>query len=100
MKVFVSNDKDECNFTYPDSMEQIINYLESKGKINVGYMTLEKLWYAFSETYDAQFLTPDEQLLREFTGFIKALDVNDAIKMDYYGNIGDEPFVNRQGEYV
>ena len=100
MKVFVSNDKDECNFTYPDSMKVIIDYLESRGTLNIGYMTLEKLWYAFSESYCAQFLIPNETLLEQFVDFVKELEVDDAMKMDYYGEIGDSPFVNRQGEYV
>lgn len=74
-------------FTYPDSMEKIIAYVESKGKLNIGYETLEKLWYAFSEKYCAQFLCPDAELMEEFLDYIIDIDVDTASKMDYYGNV-------------
>ena len=74
-------------FTYPDSMEKITKYIMSHGRINVSFFTIEKLWYAYSEKYDAQFLVPDEDYLTEFIEWISELEVEDALHMDYYGNI-------------
>ena len=41
--------KEETNFTYPEDMEKIIQYVEKRGTLNVSYKTLEKLYYEFSE---------------------------------------------------
>jgi hypothetical protein len=74
-------------FTYPDSVKKITEYIVTHGIPNVSLFTIEKLWYAYSEKYDAQFLVPDEYYLTEFIDLISKLEVEDSLHMDYYGNI-------------
>lgn len=93
MKVFdpyIPDDK--YDFTYPDSMKKILDYLDANGKLNVDPHIVEKLWYAFSETYSAQFLIPDDNLLKEFVDYIRDIDIEDAKNMDYYGQIHEEGY--------
>ena len=81
-----------CQFSHPEHMKEIIDYLNKKNYIiNCNLEILEKLWYAFSEKFDAGWLGPNEQLLENFIEYIKWIDIKDAEKMDYYGNIiGEE----------
>lgn len=91
MKVFEPNIPDD-KFTYPDSMRIILDYLDANGKLNVDPHIVEKLWYAFSERYCAQFLIPDDDLLKEFVDYIRNIDIEDAKNMDYYGTIHEEGY--------
>jgi len=99
MKVFIPNEGN-FKFTYPDEMEKIIKFVEDRGTLNVKYPTLEKLWYAFSETWCAEFLIPDEATMSSFIDWMNDLEVDDALKMNYYGEIGDGPYRNSDGVYL
>ena len=99
MKVFVSSDEN-FKYTYPEEMAKIIKYIEDRGTLNVKYPTLEKLWYAFSETRCAAFLIADDATIDEFLDWIHDLEVEDALKMDYYGDICEEPYRNADGIYL
>lgn len=93
MKVFEPNIPEEkYNFKYPESMRVILNYLDQNGKLNVDPHIVEKLWYAFSEIYCAQFLIPDDDLLKEFVDYVRDIDIEDAKNMDYYGQIHEEGY--------
>ena len=96
MKVFdpyIPDDK--YDFTYPDSMKNILDYLDANGKLNVDPHIVEKLWYAFSETYSAQFLIPDDDLLKEFVDYIRNIDIEDAKNMDCYGTVHEEGYYDK-----
>lgn len=72
--------------SYPESVDYIKCRLESMDiKLNVDDNTLEKLWYAFSELYNASFLIPDEDLVDKFIDYIKDIDTDTADRMNYYG---------------
>ena len=75
-------------FSYPEDMKIIEDYLKQKGyAINCKPEELEKLWYAFSERYDAGWLSPNVEFLDFFIEYAKNIDIEDAERMDYYGNI-------------
>lgn len=96
MKVFEPNIPEEkYKFEYPESMRTILNYLDKNGKLNVDSHIVEKLWYAFSEIYCAQFLIPDDILLKEFVDYIRDINIEDAMNMDYYGTVHEEGFYDK-----
>lgn len=79
--------------TYHDEVLMIVRYFENHNiKLNVDLNTVEKLWYAFSEGYDAAFLIPDDELISQFINYIKDIDVSTADHMDYYGDIKDHVY--------
>ena len=47
MKVYKRNEY--CNFTYPDEMRRILDYLNEHGKILTNPSTIESLYYDFSD---------------------------------------------------
>lgn len=89
----------ESDFSYPEDMNLIIDYVEKKGKLNVGYTTLEKLWYVFSEKYSAHFLHPDDGLMEEFVEWISTVDTDTAERMNYYGEVEDLDDALNEGVY-
>ena len=84
---------DKSKLEYESEVCYILNSLEKRDiKVNINILTLEKLWYAFSETYDASFLIPNEELIDSFLEWARELDIEDARRMDYYGDKHDEPY--------
>lgn len=79
-------------FSHPEDVKEIESYLIKKGySINCNLEILEKLWYAFSETYGATWLSPNKYIIENFIEYVKWIDIKDAERMDYYGNIiGEE----------
>ena len=78
---------DECGFDFPDDMQKLVNLLERDGiKINCDLKTLEKLWYAFSETWDAHFLnvsdTDENDTYPTFLIWVKGIDIDTADHMN------------------
>lgn len=64
------------NFIYPDDMKMIIDYLESKGKLNVPYSYLEVLYGQFSdECFCAGWMIPDAELLNRFAKWLSEQDI-------------------------
>lgn len=83
----------ECEFRYPNEMHTLIGFLEEdKAVLNIDYYTLEKLWYAFSETRCAQFLIVNEATYSDFKDFISKMSAEDARRIDYDGDYRDEPY--------
>lgn len=83
---------DECNFEFPADMKKLVDFLEADHiKINCDLMTLEKLWFAFSETWAAHFLTvsnkDDDDTYPRFLEWVKDIDIDTADHMNYYGAV-------------
>ena len=81
-----------CQLSHPEHMKEIVNYLNEKDwAINCNLEILEKMWYAYSETYGATWLSPNKYIIENFIEYVKWIDIKDAERMDYYGNIiGEE----------
>ena len=74
MKVYERNEYE--NFTYPDEMAQILDYLGEHGKIFVKASTIESLYYDFSdERYCASWICVNEEILREFEEWLTKVDI-------------------------
>lgn len=74
MKVYERNEVD--NFTYPDEMKRILDYLNKHGKILARPSTIESLYYDFSyEQYCASWMRVDEQILEEFENWLTDIDI-------------------------
>lgn len=85
----------ETEFDYPDDMNKLISLLERDNiKINCDLKTLEKLWFAFSETWDANFLGVSEDDENDtyptFLKWVKGIDIDTADHMNYYGTVTNE----------
>ena len=64
------------DFAYPDEMERILNYLNEHGTILVKPLTIEKLYYEFSEDrYCAQWMRVNDSLLEEFSNWLDEYDI-------------------------
>ena len=67
----------EFNPMYPHDMNKIIKYLETYGKLNVNYCTLEDLYAEFSEDiYCAGWMTVDGIILSKFAKWLFVKEVN------------------------
>lgn len=82
----------DSDFDFPDDMRTLIRFLEEDNiKINCDLKTLEKLWYAFSETWDAHFLgvsrTDENDTYPRFLEWVKGIDIDTADHMNYYGTV-------------
>lgn len=74
MKVYERNE--DNNFTYPDEMKRILDYLNQHGKILVKPSTIESLYYDFSdEVYCASWMCVNDDLLEEFEEWLTAKDI-------------------------
>ena len=62
------------DFSYPEEMTKIAEYVEARGKLLVRYKTLEGLWEEFSKLYSSKFLSPDEFYLGEFVDWLEQYD--------------------------
>ena len=88
---------DECDFDYPDEMRRLLNLLEADNiKINCDLKTLEKLWYAFSEIWEAHFLivsnSDENDTYPRFLKWVKDVDIDTADHMNYYGTVTNEVY--------
>ena len=67
---------DNHNFTYPDEMERILDYLNRHGTLLVKPLTIEKLYYEFSEDqYCASWMCVDGGLLEEFADWLDKKEI-------------------------
>ena len=62
-------------FDYPDEMKRILVYLNEHGTILVKPLTIEKLYYEFSESYCARGMRVDDNLLEEFSNWLDKYDI-------------------------
>lgn len=61
---------------YPEDMQHILSYLESRGTLNVSVLELEKLYRDFSEEcYCAGWMMIDDEVLLAFMRWLTACDV-------------------------
>ena len=64
------------DFDYPDEMKRILDYLNEHGTILVKPLTIEKLYYEFSEdSYCARWLRVDDNVLEEFSNWLDNYDI-------------------------
>ena len=81
----------ENELSYPEEINKLVQKLQNKNiKLNVDKIILEKLWYVFSENYDAAFLVVDDGTVDGFIDWAKDIDYEFAQKCDYYGYIEEE----------
>lgn len=74
MKVYERNEKN--NYTYPDEMEKILDYLNKCGKVLAKGSIIENLYYEFSdEKYCASWMEVNEQMLEEFEKWLHEYDL-------------------------
>lgn len=91
--IFPEQELIKSDFTYPEDMMTLIRFLESeKAVLNIDYMVLEKLWYAFSETMCASFLQVDKNTYADFKEWVSNISCDEADKMDYDGRIHENPY--------
>ena len=64
------------DFDYPDEMKRILDYLNEHGTVLVKPLTVEKLYYEFSEDrYRARWLRVDDNVLEEFSNWLDNYDI-------------------------
>lgn len=74
MRVYEKNSSQD--FTYPDEMKRILNYLDKHGTVLVKPLTVEKLYREFSEDeYCASWMCVDDNLLEEFADWLDEVDI-------------------------
>ena len=61
------------NFTYPKKKKKILSYLRKHGEILVSAGTVEKLYYDFSDTRCASWLSVDEETLEAFADWLDGI---------------------------
>lgn len=62
-------------FTYPEDMKKILDYLNERGKILVSEKTIENLWYDFSDEYCASWLCAHEDWLERFEEWLTNIEI-------------------------
>lgn len=73
MRVYERNN---YNFTYPDEMKRILDYLNEHGKILVKPSTIESLYYDFSsECYCATWMCVNDNMLEKFENWLIKKDI-------------------------
>lgn len=67
----------ECdNYTYPDDMKCILDYLNEHGEILVEPSTIELLYFRFSdERYCASWVCVDDRVLKEFENYLTKVNI-------------------------
>lgn len=74
MKVYERNESN--NFTYPDELIKILDYLNEHGKILAKPSTIESLYYKFSdEGYCASWMYVNEHILEDFEEWLTEVDI-------------------------
>ena len=64
------------DFDYPDEMKRILDYLNIHGTVLVKPLTIEKLYYEFSEDiYCASWMCINDDLLEEFSNWLDEYDI-------------------------
>lgn len=87
MRVYKKHES--SNFTYPDEMKCILDYLDEHGTLFVSGATIEKLYYEFSEDkYSASWICVNDDVLKEFAKFKKEKQMEHMLK--YLGELDCE----------
>ena len=74
MRVYEKHESHD--FTYPDEMKRILDYLNEHGTLLVKPLTVEKLYYDFSEDrYCASWMCVNDNVLEEFADWLDECDI-------------------------
>lgn len=74
MRVYKKHES--SNFTYPDEMKRILDYLNEHGTLFVSGATIEKLYYEFSEDkYSASWICVNDDVLEEFANWFEEYNI-------------------------
>ena len=63
------------DFDYPDEMKRILDHLNEHGTVLVKLLTIEKLYYEFSESYCTRWMRVDDNLLEDFSNWLDKYDI-------------------------
>lgn len=84
----IPNKNESGKLTHFEDVGEIKTRLDNIGaKINISDKVLEVLWYAFSESWCANWLTVDDETFGDFCDWVDDLSIEQAEHMDVYGNI-------------
>lgn len=74
MRVYEKHESHD--FTYPDEMKRILDYLNEHGTLLIKPLTVEKLYYDFSEDrYCASWMCVDDDILEHFAKWLDEYDI-------------------------
>lgn len=74
MKVYERNES--VDFSYPDEMVKILDYLNKHGKVLVKPSTIESLYFRFSdEKYCASWMCVDDLMLESFEEWLTKVNI-------------------------
>lgn len=74
MRVYKKHESN--NFTYPDEMKRILDYLDEHGTLFVNSAIVEKLYFIFSEEkYCASWMIVNDHLLEQFADWLDNYDI-------------------------
>ena len=62
-------------WNHPEDMKTIIDYLETKGKINIEYRLLEDMYYDYSESVACGWRCVDDISLEQFAEFLSRVEL-------------------------
>ncbi len=65
----------KLRFYHPEDMKTIIDYLETKGKINIEYSLLEDMYYDYSESVACGWRCVDDTSLEQFAEFLARVEL-------------------------
>lgn len=65
----------KIKYNHPEDMKTIIDYLETKGKINVEYLLLEDLYYDYSDSVACGWRCVDDTSLEQFAEFLSRVEL-------------------------
>jgi hypothetical protein len=62
-------------WNHPEDMKTIIDYLETKGKINIEYRLLEDMYYDYSDSVACGWRCVDDISLEQFAEFLSRVEL-------------------------
>jgi len=74
-------DIDYNNFSFPEDMKKIVNYLRDIGTIEVPIYLIERLYKDFSDNVCASWLKVDDNTLEDFAEYLSKLNIEKAFNI-------------------
>ena len=65
-------------WNHPEDMKTIIDYLETKGKINIEYRLLEDIYYDYSDSVACGWRCVDKDSLIEFAEYLSHCELTNG----------------------
>ena len=62
-------------WNHPEDMKTIIDYIETKGKINIEYRLLEDLYYDYSDSVACGWRCVDDDSLSQFAEYLTHVEL-------------------------